>query len=390
MRTEVQAPIKIAVLGMDERSVARMETIFKIIYKGRCKITQGDDAQLGIVDLDHETDAWEKFQSEYAGLPSIVMSESPTAIEGAIHVAKPAKLDFLWDSIFSLVTGLPPVGASSVTADSAGIPSPDVNEVAETALEKPASGTTQTSSTAAALGAKFNAASASSKVIRSRTAHDEAALFYNPENYLLGHILSALKDKVDTQCVINVRCWIDRRLILLPDEGRVYTNLTDSQLKNLGVATLNEGFAVEIDSVRGAGKGELSASETDDLRSMSIDYLIWDLALRTARGRVPSGTDLSMLFHLQHWPNFPRLPHTPHGMRIASLWVGNPCTLDDIAVNLGIEPADVYSFYSAAAAIGLAGSATRQADGLIAPMNVAKEKPTRRGLLASILRHISN
>jgi hypothetical protein len=117
--------------------------------------------------------------------------------------------------------------------------------------------------------------------------------------------------------------------------------------------------------------------------------LIWDLALRTSRGRVPEGTDLSVAHYLQSWPNFTRLPRTPQGMRIASLWVENPRTLDDIALNLGIEQADVYSFYSAATAIGLSGPAKRQVDKLIAPRNVTNKEISAKSLLSSILRHIS-
>jgi hypothetical protein len=76
-------------------------------------------------------------------------------------------------------------------------------------------------------------------------------------------------------------------------------------------------------------------------------------------------------------------------MRIASLWVDNPSTLYDIALQLDIEPADVYSFYSAAVAIDLMGPAKRQADSLLKSRQVTKDKSASRGLLASILRHIS-
>lgn len=58
------------------------------------------------------------------------------------------------------------------------------------------------------------------------------------------------------------------------------------------------------------------------------------------------------------------MPLISHGMRIASLWVGEPRTLDDIAMSLDIEKAEVYSFYSAAVATSLAGPAKRQVDGL--------------------------
>lgn len=387
MKTEVHSPIKVILVGMDERSISRMDTIFKIIFKGRCEFAQqNEDAHLGIVDLDGKTGAWEKYQQQHPGLPAIVMSESLTEIKGATYVAKPAKLDLLWESIFDLVTGLPLSTKTISNIDSENPPASDDHSETST---KPDTNTTGINAAAHALDTQFKTTSINLKSIQQTGIQGESELYYNPENYLLGRILSSLKKSVGQQCILYVQCWRNRRLILLPDQDRVYSDLTDSQLKNLGVATLSEEFTIEINRVCNTGKKELPADETDGLRSMSINHFVWDLALRTARGRVPEGTDLSMPYYLQSWPNFPRLPHTPYGMRIASLWAGNPRTLDNIAQSLDIDQAYVYSFYSAATTTGLTGVATRQADSLIAPKEVMKDKPTRRGLLASILRHIS-
>jgi len=389
VKTEVHSPIKVILASMDERSISRMDTIFKIIFKGRCKFAQNEDAHLGIVDLDGEANAWEKYQRQHPDLPAIVMSENSVKLEGAIYVAKPAKLDLLWESIFDLVTGLPPVAETTGKIDSTepltSKPSTSNNNPgASTKMDLNTSGV---NAAAHALNTRFKTTSISLKSVQQTSMREEPELYYNPDDYLLGRILSGLKKGAGQQCIIHVQCWRNRQLILLPDQDRVYTDLTDSQLKNLGVATLSDEFTIEIKRVRNTGKKGLSTSETDGLRSISINHLIWDLTLRTARGRVPEGTDLSMSFYLQSWPNFPRLPHTPHGMRIASLWAGNPRTLDDIAQSLGIDQADVYSFYSATVATGLTGPAIRRVDSLIAPKG-ANGSPTR-GLLASILRHIS-
>lgn len=384
---KVQQPIKVAVVGMDERSVSRMATIFKIVYKGRCEFAQGNDAQLVVIDLDFEPNAWEKYQRDYPGLPAIVMSTTLTEIEGATYVAKPAKLNLLWDSIFNLMVGLPLSNESEVTEKTATIEPPAVlSQSSQPASPGKAAPSKPNANTAAsAIDNRLKTTKPALKVVQRNHPQDETSQFYNPNEYLLGHILSALKNNTSKQGVIHVQCWRDRRLILQPSKGLAYTDLTHSQLKNIGTATVNDTFAVEISN----NISELSASEASGLESMSMDYLIWDLALRTARGRVPLSTDLSVPLYLRHWPNFPRLPHTPHAMRIAALWVDNPSKLSDIAHQLGIEPTDVYSFYSAAVATNLMGPAKRQADSLLRPRQVTKEKTPKRGLLASIMRRIS-
>lgn len=388
---KVQQPIKVAVVGMDERSVSRMATIFKIVYKGRCEFAKGNDAQLAVIDLDFEPNAWEKYQRDYPGLPAIVMSDTLTEIEGATFVAKPAKLDLLWDSIFNLMVGLPSSKENKVTEKTIAektiaLETPvSLNQTQPASPGKAAPSKAKANATASAIDTRLKTTKPALKVVQRSQPQDEASQFYNPNEYLLGHILSALQNNTNEQGVIHVQCWRDRRLILQPGKALVYTDLTDSQLKNIGTVTVSDTFAVEISN----NISDLSASEASGLKSMSIDYLIWNLALRTARGRVPLNTDLSVPQYLRHWPNFPRLPHTPHAMRIASLWVDNPSKPSDIAQQLGIEPSDVYSFYSAAIATNLMGPAKRQADALITPRQVSKEKSPKRGLLASIMRRIS-
>ena len=378
MESAAHAPVKIFLAGMDERSTARMSAIFKFVYKGRCVVTCKADAMLGILDLDGGPDVWNAFRRQYPTLPAIILSDSPVTLEDAIHVAKPARLDVLWDAIVSRMTGLP-VRVETVADGAFTAVTPTSARTAR------ASGT---GSAADAMDSRLETAGAGAKTIRRGGAKSEASLCYNPDDYLLGRLLSALKDSTNTQYAIHVLCGEERRLVLFPGSGKAYTNLTDSQLRNFSVVTLSGKFTIAVNRIRVDDKNGLSSTELAGLHSRSIEHLVWDLALRTARGRVPEGTDLSRPLYLRYWPNFPRLPHTPHGMRIASLWVDNPRTLNGIAASLGIERADVYSFYSAAAAIGLAGRAKRQSDNLIAPREVSKEAAYKRGLLASILRRI--
>ncbi|HHJ12852.1 MAG TPA: hypothetical protein ENJ79_00525 [Gammaproteobacteria bacterium] len=331
-----------------------------------------EDAMLGIVDLDGSSDAWNNFRQQYPALPAIALSESPHAIENALHVAKPARLDALWSAIVSLVKELPAPDshaeeACAAEANSAAHASPDGKKTVPV-----------TGATADAMNSRLETAGAGAKTVLRAGSTGTATPFYHPEEYLLGYILSTLKNRADHQRAIHIQCWKDRQLVLYPDKGRVFTDLTDSQLKNLGVIT-SRGFRHEIKPWSGTPAG---------LQSRSIEHLLWDLALRTARGRVPAGTDLSRPTYLQYWPNFPRLPHTPHGMRIAALWAGRPRTLDSIATDLGIEPAHVYSFYSAAAAIGLAGQDEPRTGQAAPPEDVKKKRASPRGLLASILRRI--
>ena len=298
MATKIENPIKIALFGLDERSTVRMTTIFRINYKGRCEIAQGENASLAIVDID-ETNAWEKFQHLYSHLPAIMISETPKEVAGTTCVTKPVNLDLLWNSIFNLVTTCSQVGESADKTNTTKSPLSGDISAAPPKLDCINS---TVNNTAQAIDTQFKTTRNASKTVQRGEHQDTTSRFYEPDDYLLGHILSALKTSTSKHDVIHVQCWRDRRLILLPDQGLAFTDLTDSQLKNLGTATINDTFAVKIK----IKNEKLSISETKGLKSINIDYLLWDLALRTARGRVPEGTDFSMPLYLQCWPNFTR------------------------------------------------------------------------------------
>jgi len=371
MNKRERKPIKIALFGMDERSVTRMVTIFRVVYKERCEVVPGEQADLAIVDLDGEADVWPSFRQQFPNLSAIVLSESPSTAEGAVYISKPARLGLLWESVLRLVIGLP---------------SPD--EFAAKREQVP----TETESTTVVNSVSPASQDAVPKSVQPMDTRVDTTDSFNPDNYLLGHLLACLKECAGRECSISVQRGKDQQFVLFPHEDRVSSRLTHDQFEQLSEAKGNDAFTIEINNNNDdvANNSKASVCETDGVQFISIDYLLWDLAQRTARGRVPTGTDLSRLFYLRCWPNFPRLPQTPHGMRIASLWVGEPRTLSDVATSLGVEEAVVYSFYSAAVATGLAGLARRQVDGLIEPRSAIKKDVFKRDVHNAILRRIDS
>ncbi|VAW71130.1 hypothetical protein MNBD_GAMMA12-1277 [hydrothermal vent metagenome] len=398
MAVEMETPIKIVAIGLDLRSTKRLSTIFTVIYKGKCELSEGVEAVLAIVDLDGSADAWSLYQRQYSGLPVIIMSETIVEIEGAIFISKPAKLDPLWECIYSLANTMPKSTTSEhnvgngkdtkgednnkIKANQSLLDSDDSHLASTQNLIK-----NSINDAAKAMDVKISANSSCPNIHSAKNSHEGESIYFDLDSYLLGHLISIVNDDNHQNCLIHIHCWLDRLLILNTGEGKAYTNLSDSQLKYLGVVPCKKDFTIEDNS--GIANSESSLEKNNSqLRVVSIEYLLWDLTLRTARGRVPQGIDLTRLYYLKCWPNFPRLPNTPHGMRIASVWVNNPCRLDDIAEKLDIPLADVYTFYSATFAIGFSGLAKRKADYLVESPVLAKKESPKRGLFASIIRSL--
>ncbi|VAW71132.1 hypothetical protein MNBD_GAMMA12-1278 [hydrothermal vent metagenome] len=412
---------------MDEQSKTRLSTIFKICYKGRCEFALGPEANLAIVDIDNNEIVWEEFIQQYPGLPVIVMSDSPVDLVGVTYVAKPAKLDLLWNSISTLADTSSSLlsntnnstsssrkvhnnqatnthastnnsqqtqrrnnsskqNVDAATESSRKLRTPD-RAKSESTQPKSSPNLNQqqvnNNTTANAINTKLKVGNNTPNVINEHKEPDKDTVYYNMDGLLLSHLLSILKENQGTKKAIHIECWRDRSLILNPSVGQVYTDLTDSQIKYLGAVPREKQFTIK-NNIKGKGNEVLSAHLNNGLQCFSIEYFLWDLALRTARGRIPEGTHLTQPQYLSRWPNFPRLPHTPHGMRMASVWVNKPYSLDQMTTKMGVAQEDVFSFYSASLSIGLMGADIQQNDVAVVEKKVVK----KRGLLASILRSL--
>lgn len=99
----------------------------------------------------------------------------------------------------------------------------------------------------------------------------------------------------------------------------------------------------------------------------SLEAFLWQVALWTYRGRLPSGTAVHGRVYLARWPNLTRLAEVPHGVRIAALWLAQPVSIAFTAQALGIRQRYAFALYGAAHAIDLAGQARRASDHLFQP-----------------------
>jgi hypothetical protein len=88
-------------------------------------------------------------------------------------------------------------------------------------------------------------------------------------------------------------------------------------------------------------------------RRVASDELLWQLALFTARGRLPDTLSAEEPRLLNSIPDFERLLETPHARSIAELWQSQRLSAQNIASMLGVPQRFVFSFLVAADAIGL-------------------------------------
>jgi len=352
--------IKVAIHGMDKRCEDRMLTTFKMNFKGQCEYSDIDSADTVILDvdgMDAETEL-HSFRNMYPEKPVVVMSTTPLELTDAIYVEKPAKLNQLLNAIqTSSNKEIPTDLSANIGASTAKI--------------------------ASALADK-----SSSSQLKHQTAgsHD---IYYNPEKFMQGKITEALNKSNSMKTSIFIKSWMDRWIIISPDSKYLVHNVKESQLRNLGLIQIGEEMAYSEKDFAEEDILAMADTPIGQIKTATIDTFIWDVTVRTARGRIPEGTSLDDLYVLQHWPNLPRLLYVPNAVRISAFWLDQPQSINDLSKTLSIPLSDVFTYFSACHASGGLKLAKRNEDKLISP-EVIQVDNKKRGVFAALFKKMSS
>lgn len=350
--------IKVALVGMDKRCEDRMLTVFNMNFKGQCEQTSIDDADTVIIDLDDKKvdKTWAEFRDNHPDKPAIIMATKPVEIEGSIYISKPARLNELLEAL-------------------------KTSSNKEINTEIGLASTSRTQQVADALQDRTKAAR------RVNQTSDNYELYYQPENFLQGKVLNAIKKSNEIDQTIFIKCWSDRWILIFPDSHYLFQNVKESQLRNLGLVQAGEDISYSEKIFSDEEMLSMSESPTSQVQLTTVDKFIWDVTVRTARGRIPEGTSLDDLYVLQYWPNLPRLSYIQNSSRISAFWLDQPQSINNVVEKLGLPFEDVLTFFSAACATGALIRAKRNEDNLIKPEVVQIEKK-KRGIFNSLMRKI--
>ncbi len=388
MRASEKNSLTATVYGMDERSCEALRMAFNGPGKGCCTLTDdAASADMSIVNMDSVDggELLEKVRNEYPLRHIIVLSVSDPQLEDTHYVARPIRVDALIKTI-KKVSQLPLLDPRRVGAAIATKPELKEGSVTRHAAQ-----------VKAAMPAKVSQVEAKKPPIsRARIpkvdfcqAESKESYFYDPENHLQGEISTAIKRAVKKNISVQLSIRIGgewKTITVLPEAKKVITSINDTCLKRLCTSPLCT-LEVKMRSHNRKNSFELEYRAVESKTGRSIDAFLWQVALWSAQGRAPLGTDLNAPVYLRHWPNITRLSVSPGMMRVVTLLIGQPHKLPLISQVLGIPYSQVFSLYSAAQAIGLAGSAHRAADTLIEPEPLKQHR--LHGLFGKILNKLT-
>ncbi len=397
-------PLRIRVLGMDNRSLST----FKMFLQGPCQNlavpVSGESAEISLVDLDGHgaSELLANEQERFPDRPIIVTSLRSPGVSGAIHVAKPVKAAGMMAALkearlmLSLKKSRPEIRQEE-GGNLEAVKNPDKQDspvVLDT--RKPRIRRHQRRSThQTAMLLDERAYSSYVGVvadINSKDPHQVEKAHYDKKKYLQAFVESAVKVARTRNRILQLNCgW--KPIIIFPHSNEIWIEADDRQIRSFCVVPIHSILDLDL---RGANENprsiispvspDLVHADRDPKKFQSIDAFIWKIALWTSNGRVPDGIQLDQPVYLDRWPNLSRFVIVPHALRIAALLNNQSMTLMEVAETLEIRQQYVFSFFSAAMALGLAGQlpGQHQSAGACAP----RIEPQRSGFLQKILHRL--
>ena len=381
MKNQNGKSISIAAVGMDPKTRRIFEMVFRVPGKDDyVLVEQIQLAQACIFDLDSldAVHCWQDYRTQYPQMPTIILSIHHKDIAGTVYVKKPievhllltalSKIRKLLDKLAISITANHPTDKKN-TANPISVPT-DAKLAAEIAVEEEEE--------------LIHQFCGYNQDINLTSSPEIEKIYYNPEQYLQGFFEKAFTagQRLEQGGILIEGLYTP--VIFLPRQNQLLCGceLGNSKLRTmtllpmarnrLHMANLSDAEIIHYLSVYQLG-------------GQPLENFLWQVALWTARGRIPKGTDLHKDVILLHWPNFTRLVVTPYALKISALWTAQPHSLLETANILTIPQRYVFAFYSAAHALKLAFVDRR------ATQRTAKLTPNeKRGLFQRILARLRN
>lgn len=369
----VQVPIKVAVVGFDDRSVLKLAQAFEEKAKKACVITPEIDSQVVLLNLDASdfNNLYEDFELRNLSLPVIGIGRTFNEGWETTQITTPFTTVELVTTIRNSVVSKGKTMVNKITDDkvAAALSAINSRNVAKS-LDKRLD--------------KGNKSSLADRAIPQKT--DE--MCFDVERFLLGFVINAKQTAVQSAKNAVIQCWGDKTVVLEPKQGKIYTNMNDNQIRNMAIAPVDDSLAcpVTTEYFETESQQYLDIVNRAEMRALSMEVFMWNLGSMTCRGRIPIETSISERQFLIRWPNITRIKLSNNAMRIIAYWVKQPCGLYDLQQALDVSLQDVFTVFTAAYAAGLANNTKRSADNLFELEKV--QDNDKRGLFGAIVNRL--
>ena len=375
-----QAPIKVTLIGMEERSRKILTRILSSSETPACVISDKSTADIAIVDMDDDTSIGQLLAlHEVVDIPAIVLSEREIHAPNSHWVVKPVQSRTLLQMIWKLGKQQEQRLRRQRRQRLAAAGSRRMRQELDRQLAiQPMARTHQIAAKSSQPVADelLCGNEAESTYLATRLS---ARLFYDPSQHLQSIVQGAV-DEVRLHHKPMIVRGLGRDIVIFDEGEMIACGLSEFQLRKICKARFDKKLVVFLAINE-------KAIDLEALRNIAERYevFMWKLALWSASGRLPVGTDLDKPVSIARWPNLTRLALFPHAVQLAALWHRQAISIRATAILLDVSYKYIFSFYAACLQLGLIREHSRpESFRLQAPENRAG-----RGLLGKVLGYLN-
>ncbi len=186
------------------------------------------------------------------------------------------------------------------------------------------------------------------------TVSASKAKYYEPVEYLQGILIKAYRQAVTTGISLRIDTgW--EPIFIYPHRRLVWVDADDKKLQAFCHLSMRKfaqltGELASGPSITPEPKADIYALPSG---CQSMEAFLWKVSWWNSAGRLPRGVKASHPVRLKRWPNLTRLWCPNSALQVASLLYQSGISPKAAVTVLELPPVDVYSFISAARAIGL-------------------------------------
>lgn len=374
--------LKFGLVGMDYRSMSLFNSTISEYLKTRVELVNITLSDIAVFDMDnsHAKEQLSAFKTLYPKISTLAISTIPLELVSTPVIQKP--IDFR--QLIMTVASLLPLKDLIWQNDELVNQLISVNSEGKKVLSKKQIAEQINSSHAgkeSLVPTHYNLSNIESKT----NVFDPKLSFYST-------VIDVVKEARVLSKFRKISLWNQKCLIVNPAKNEIITDMSNGVLRSVCLATIDDkSHPIEV-SVTNEKRTEQDLS-IGKFTTYNIESLLWLMSILTSRGRIPMSVDgrpfdSASPVYLLHWPNITRLEPIPHAINIASLWIKQPRTLQNLSETLNVDQKHVNNFFVATQALGLAGQAKRPGDVLFKPS--VPDEHQKRGLFSAVLRKLNS
>ena len=308
--------LNLVLIGLNESTSSALSMAMRNRAKGTCQISNADDADIALVDIDATTDSsqWKTLLNG-RNIPLIAISQDGKISAQHQHEFQESlKKPLQFSALLSCVYRAGEIDASAIS---------DLQHTS----------------------------SASSKILDTSKKGLSAVPFaeksIDPKDFLLGHVLSAIAS-ADGEKYRLFEWSADQYLILNLPANKALFKIRKSVYRHLAILPMNKLDFTE----QWITKQQLHLLQPEISWELCMEHFMWGLTQQTTRNRCLKQLHIDKPYKLRCWPDLAAYSTNQADIPIASYWVNHSSSITALAQTLSIPLEDVMTFASCCHACG--------------------------------------